>query len=167
MASRYILAAFLLLAASFAGSFAYAQESGMRSSTSGGSVDIVVNPVWSPNNNDSTKFQVTFLKPGTDTIQEHIDYNFVIKKDGQQVFTAAVPGQPLLHTVEGVTIPYKFESNGDYMIEVSVDGINFVPISTETATFEVNVTPEFPAGALVAVAAVMGAAVVLSRRFMR
>jgi hypothetical protein len=166
MASRYILAAFLLLAASFAGSFAYAQESGMRNSTTGGSVDVTVNPVWS-NNSDPTKFEVTFLKPGTDTIQEHIDYNFVIKKDGQQVFTAAVPGQPLLHTVEGVTIPYKFESNGDYMIEVSVDGINFVPISTETATFEVNVTPEFPAGALVAVAAVMGAAVVLSRRFMR
>lgn len=166
MASRYILAAFLL-AASFAGSFAYAQQPGMRSNTTGGSVDVLVNPIWGDDADPTTNFEVKFLRPGTDTIQEHIDYNFVIKKDGQQVFTAAVPGQPLLHTVEGVTIPYKFESNGDYTIEVSVDGINFVPISTETATFGVNVTPEFPAGALVAVAAVMGAAVVLSRRFMR
>jgi hypothetical protein len=167
MASKYILSAFVLLLAAFSATFAYAQQPGMRNSTTGGSVDVLINPMWPTDDSAPTNFEMKFLQPGTDTIQEHIDYNFVIKKDGQQVFTAALPGQPLLHTVEGVTIPYKFESNGDYTIEVSVSGINFVPISTETATFNVTVTPEFPAGALVAVAAVMGAAVVLSRRLKR
>lgn len=165
MATRYILAASLLLAATFAGSFAYAQEeSGMRDSTSGGSVDVVVTPIW-PNGTDATKFEVKFLKPGTDTIQEHIDYTFVIKKDGQQVFNAAPPGQALLHTVSGVTIPYKFEANGDYTIEISVNGINFIPISPETVTFGVHVTPEFPVGVIGAVAAAVGGVIVASRRF--
>jgi hypothetical protein len=165
MATRYIIATFLLLAATFAGSFAYAQESGMRDSTSGGSVDVMVTPIWSPNDTDPTKFEVKFLKPGTDTIQEHIDYTFVIKKDGQEVFNAAPPGQALLHTVEGVTIPYKFEGNGDYSIEISVDGINFVPISPENVTFGVHVTPEFPAGAFGVAAGLVGTVAALSRRF--
>jgi hypothetical protein len=168
MASSHILATLLLLIAAFAGTFAYAQESGMKDTTSGGSLDVMVTPTGSLDNNTPTDFKVEFLKPDTDTVQVHIDYNFVIKKDGQPVFTATPQGQALLHTAEGVvTIPYKFEDTGDYTVEVSVAGINFTPISPETATFDVTVTPEFPAGALVAVAAVMGAAVVLSRRLKR
>jgi hypothetical protein len=84
-----------------------------------------------------------------------------MKRDGQQqIFSAAAPlGQPSVHTVEGIVIipiptaPYKFPNNGDYSIEISVSGISFTPINTETATFLVTVTPEFPTGALAALAA--------------
>jgi hypothetical protein len=49
-------------------------------------------------------------------------------------------GQPLLHTAEGiVTIPFKFNSSGNYTLEVAVMGINFVPIRTEYASFDFNV----------------------------
>ena len=61
------------------------------------------------------------------------------------------------------TPPFKFPSNGDYSLEVSVEGINFVPINTEISTFDVKVTPEFPTGAIGAVAATMAGALVLAR----
>jgi hypothetical protein len=102
-------------------------------------------------------------------VQVHIDYGFVIKQGEREVFNAALQGQPLLHTAEGVvTIPpsnqtFKFPANGDYTIEVSMAGINFVPMNTETATFNIKVTPEFPAGALGVVAATMATAIVLAR----
>jgi hypothetical protein len=132
----------------------------MRASTSGNSLDILVEPRWGDGGKAS--FKVSFLRHGTNTLQEHVDYNFVImKKDGQQqIFSAAAPlGQPSVHTVEGIVIipiptaPYKFPNNGDYSIEISVSGISFTPINTETATFLVTVTPEFPTGALAALAA--------------
>lgn len=140
---------------------ANAQE-GMRSPLSGNSLDVLVEPTW--NNDGQASFKVSFLKPGSDTVQVHIDYNFVIMQGGQKVFSAVPPGQPLLHTAEGVVnIPYKFPSNGDYSIVISVEGINFIPMNTETATFNINVTPEFPTGTLAAVAAMMTTAIVLAR----
>ena len=146
---------------------AYAQNAtGMQQPTSGKSLDVRVDPTWSGNNQAS--FKVSFLKPGTNTVQQHIDYNFTIMKGGQKVFSAVPAGQPLLHTAEGVvTIPYTFQGgNGDYSIQVSVSGINFVPINTETATFPVTVTPEFPIGVVgVVMAAMIGAMAVLSRKF--
>jgi hypothetical protein len=161
MASSILVA--LLLAAVVASipAVARAQE-GMRTPLSGNSLDVLVEPTW---NDTQTNFKVSFLKPGTDTVQVHIDYGFVIKQGEQEVFNAAQQGQPLLHTADGVVnIPFKFPANGDYSIEVSVAGINFVPMNTETATFSVNVTPEFPVGAVGVVAALMTtAAIVLAR----
>src|SRR5919109_3920396 len=151
----FFLIALLLSAAtifSFTTAASYGQGE-MRTSTSGNSLDIRIEPRWSDGGKAS--FKVSFLRHGTNTLQEHVDYNFVImKKDGQQIFSAAAPlGQPSVHTVEGIvtipipTAPYKFPNNGDYSIEVSVSGISFTPINTETATFSVTVTPEFPTGA--------------------
>jgi hypothetical protein len=124
-----------------------------------------VEPTWG--DGSQATFKVSFLKPSADTIQQHIDYDFAIMKDGQKVFSAVPAGQPLLHTAEGVvTIPYTFQGNGDYSIQVSIAGINFVPISTETATFPIKVVPEFPIGVIgAAMAALIGATVVLSRKF--
>lgn len=147
---------------------AYSQE-GMRSTTSGNSLDVLVEPIWS--DDGQARFKVTFLEQGTDTVQVHVDYDLVVLQGDKQVFTAPKPqGQPLLHTAEGVVTipqvpqnPFKFPSNGDYSIVVSVSGINFIPMNTETATFDIAVTPEFPAGALGAVAAMMTTAIVLAR----
>jgi hypothetical protein len=168
MASRLLIA--LLLAATVAGfpAVAHAQE-GMRSPLSGNSLDVLVEPQWSDDGQAS--FKVSFLKHDTDTVQIHIDYGFVIKQGDQVVFNAALPGQPLLHTASGVVTipqsdqpPIKFPANGDYTIEISVAGINFTPMNTETATFNTTVTPEFPVGAVGVVAAFMTtAAIVLAR----
>jgi hypothetical protein len=164
MVSSVLIA--LLLAAVVAGvpAIAYAQEAGMNKPLSGNSLDVLLEPTLDPEDPHKQTFKVSFLRPGTTTVQVHIDYGFVVKQGDQVIFNAAQQGQPLLHTAEGVvTIPVNFPANGDYTIEVSVAGINFTPMNTETATFDIAVTPEFPAGALGAVAATMATVVVLAR----
>jgi hypothetical protein len=90
-------------------------------------------------------------------------------KNGQQVFSAAgQTGQPVLHNVEGtLTIPYTFQDNGDYTAQVFLAGTGIPAIPTdEEATFPITVTPEFPAGGILAVvlAASFTTAIVLSQR---
>ncbi len=140
---------------------------GMRQPTSGNnSLDVVVEPDWS---SDTTKFHVTFLEPGTDNVHAHQDYNFVIMKDGKEVYNAArsQPQSPsLLHNSEGtLTIPYKFQENGDYAIQITIYGLGLppIPIAEENATFQVKVTPEFPVGTVAAVVASLSGVVALSR----
>jgi hypothetical protein len=169
MTSSVFLIALLLSATIFSVTTASYGQDEMRASTSGNSLDILVEPRWSDGGKAS--FKVSFLRHGTDTLQVHVDYNFVIMKDGRQIFSAAAPlGQPSVHTVEGIVIipiptaPYKFPNNGDYSIEISVSGISFTPINTETASFSVTVTPEFPTGVLAALAAAfITSTVVLAR----
>jgi hypothetical protein len=167
MASSIFLIA-LLLAAVFSISLtaAHAQDAGMtKPINSKPSLDVRIEPQLS---GSEGKVKVSFLKQGTETVQQHIDYNVVAKdKDGKQIFSAAQGGQPTLHTAEGVvTIPVQFPGNGQYNIEVSVSGILFVPMNTETAMFSLNVTPEFPVGMVgVVMAALVGATVVLARKF--
>jgi hypothetical protein len=170
MASSILIALLLAAIAASVPAVAHAQE-GMRSPLSGNSLDVLVEPTWSDGGQAS--FKVSFLQPGSDTVQIHIDYNLVIRQDGQVVFRATPPGQPLLHTAEGVVMipppnqPYKFPSNGDYTIEVSVAGINFIPMSNETATFDVVVTPEFPPAALGGMAAVLVTTAIVLARYRR
>ncbi|MEM3159385.1 MAG: hypothetical protein QXJ74_01240 [Nitrososphaera sp.] len=149
-----LLAAALVPAAFLQPAFAQ----GMNQPSSGGSLDIEVDPQWGQD--AQAQIKVSFLQPGSQTVQEHIDYDVKIAdSSGNEVFSAAGQvNQPTLHTAEGVvTIPYKFEGNGDYTITVEMTGIQFIPITPETAEFPVNVTPEFPAGALSAVAVTAGA----------
>jgi len=118
---------------------------GMKKTTSGGTLDVVVQPSSEPvGHTGPTSFKVTFLQKGTDKVQPHIDYDFTITNNGKQVFQASQlagqPGKPL-HTAEGaVTIPYTFQSSGDYSINVPVYGILFNPIKPESADFSVKVS---------------------------
>lgn len=147
---------------------AYAE--GMRSPTSSNSVDVSVEPLSEAIvDTETTQFRVTFLEHGTDTVQPHIDYDFVIQKDGKHVFSAAgQTGQPYLHTNEGtVTIPYKFEEQGQYSIQVTISAIRFIPLDPETATFQVMVTPEFPFALLVAAAALTSVVIATTLRHLR
>lgn len=109
--------------------------------TDGGSVDVLVQPSPFPLTIGDSKFKVSFFQPSSETIQVHIDYDVVIKQSNKEIFRAsALTGQPLLHTAEGVvTIPFKFNSAGNYTLEVAVMGINFVPIRIEYASFDFNV----------------------------
>ena len=111
--------------------------------TDGNSLDIglQIQPFPITKNVDS-EFMIKFLQPSSQTVQVHVDYDFAITKNNNEVFRASsITGQPLLHTAEGtVKIPYKFTQDGEYSLQVSVMGINFIPIKTEQALFELKVS---------------------------
>src|SRR5215207_5664688 len=53
-----------------------------KTTTSGGTLDVRLEPSPNPiKSSQETKYKVTFLQKGTDTIQVHIDYDFIILKD--------------------------------------------------------------------------------------
>jgi hypothetical protein len=151
-------------------SAAYAQDGGMVKTTDKGTFDIRLAPAWSEGG--QATFTVSFLNPGTETVHEHQDYDFRILKDGQEVFSAAnQTGQAVLHNVEGtLTVPYTFQENGDYTIQVYLAGIGLPAIPTdEEATFSITVVPELPAAGILALtlAALMTTtSIVLARRRM-
>ena len=148
---------------------AYAQEGGMVKTTDKGTLDIRLAPAWS--DAGQATFTVSFLNPGTDTVHQHQDYDFrILKDDGQEVFSAArQTGQSVLHNVEGtLTVPYTFQENGDYTVQVFLAGTGIPAIPTdEEATFPITVAPEFPVGGgilAVVLAASLTTAIVLSQR---
>ena len=124
----------------------YAQTSGvaMNEVTSGGSLNVNLQP--SPSSvvkGSQTNLKVSFDQKGSSAVQPHIDYDPTIMKDGKQVFQASAlaghPNQPL-HTAEGVvTIPYTFQQQGGYVMNITVYGILFNPIRPETAEFPISV----------------------------
>lgn len=146
---------------------------GMRKSSSGGSIDVLVEPVWPENPDEQTQFKVSFLSPGTDNVEPHAWFDLkILDSDGKTVFsiTQAV-SQNVFHSAEGhVTVPVKLE-NGSYKIHVDVLGTpgspQFIPITTETVDFDINVVPEFPVGMLGLVAAVVSGTIVATRLKMK
>ena len=114
----------------------------VRSASDGGSLDVMVQASPFPLKTGDAKFKISFLQPSSETIQVHVDYDVVIRQANNELFRAsALTGQPLLHTAEGiVNIPYKFDNPGHYTLEVSVMGINFIPIRTENVKFDFDVS---------------------------
>jgi len=95
-----------------------------------------------PNTYEHTKLMISFLKPDTERIQQHIDYRVSVTKDGDYVFG---PMSRLLYTSPGtITIPVQFSENGSHMIHIEVEGILFQPIPLETAGFTINVGEALP-----------------------
>ncbi|HEX9678272.1 hypothetical protein [Nitrososphaera sp.] len=147
---------------------AYAQEgdNSMTKTTSKGSLDIRLEPIQISSH--QVQFKVSFLDPGTNNIHQHQDYDFKILKNEQEIFSAAKQyNQPLLHNVEGtITVPYTFEQNGGYAVELQILGTGYGPTvipTDENAVFSIQVTPEFPAGALFAIAAVTAGTIATAR----
>jgi hypothetical protein len=118
-------------------------SSDTKSATNGTSVhiDLQIKPFPVTKNVD-TQFMITFLQPSTQSVQVHVDYDLAISKMNSEVFRASSKtGQPLLHTAEGIVkIPYKFDQEGQYSVQISVMGINFIPIKTEQALFDLKVS---------------------------
>ena len=117
----------------------------IKSSTRRGALDVFLNASPQPVTNEAqTKFKVIFLEKGGNRIENHIDYDFVItnnreKKIFQASELAGQPGIPL-HSAEGiVTIPYTFQTSGDYSVNVTVYGINFSIIRPDSAGFPIKV----------------------------
>jgi hypothetical protein len=130
------------------GQISDAKESRLQNATSGSSLDVLLEPTPNPIkvNESSTKFKVSFLRPGNNALQEHVDFNLRIYDNNSRLFQATnSTGQPEipLHATEGVmTIPmlnYKFSKGGQYRIEIPVYGILFNPIRPEYANFTFNV----------------------------
>jgi hypothetical protein len=148
----------------------YAQDGGMVKTTDKGTLDVRLEPMWGEGG--QADFNVAFLNPGTDSLHEHQDYDIRILKDGQQVFSAAnQTGQAVLHNVEGTLIvPYTFQENGDYTIQVYLAGTGISPTipTDEEATFSITAVPELPAaGGILAVtlsALMITTSIVLARR---
>ena len=118
-------------------------SSDTKAATNGTSVDIDLQIKPFPvTKNVDTQFMVTFLQPSTQSVQVHVDYDLAISKMNSEVFRASSKtGQPLLHTAEGIVkIPYKFDQEGQYSVQISVLGINFIPIKTEQALFDLKVS---------------------------
>jgi hypothetical protein len=145
----------------------YAQNDGMVAKTSKGTLDVRLEQIWDPSADRKATFKVSFLNPGTNAIHQHQDYDFKILKDDTEVFSAAKQtGQAVIHNAEGtITVPYTFPENGDYTIQIVLAGTGIAPTipTDEEATFPIKVTPEFPMGALGAVAALMATTIVLAR----
>ena len=116
---------------------AFADEYDQIVSTSDGTLDVGIYTIPEvPNTTDPTKLKISFLKPGTDRIQEHIDYRVTVTKDGDYIFGPI----RLTHTSPGhVTIPVQFSENGLHMISIEVEGVLFTPIPVETASLTMNI----------------------------
>ena len=116
---------------------AFAVEYDQIISTSDETLDVGIYTIPEiPNTVEPTKLKISFLKPGTDRIQEHIDYRVTVTKDGDYVFGPTIR----LHTSPGhVTIPVQFSENGLHMISIEVEGVLFTPIPLETASFTMNI----------------------------
>lgn len=130
------------------GQISDANESRLQNATSGSSLDVLLEPTPYPAkvNESSTQFKVSFLRPGTNALQEHVDFNLRIYDNNSRVFQATnSTGQPEvpLHATDGVmTIPmlnYELSQGGEYRIEIPVYGILFNPIRPEYANFTINV----------------------------
>lgn len=114
--------------------------------TEGGSISVKLEPSPMPvKANTQTQSKVSFFEPNTETIQPHIDYDFIIidNSTGEPIYQASnqtgQSGIPI-HTAESiVTIPFTFSNPGDYAIRIPVYGILFNPIPPESATFAVHV----------------------------
>jgi hypothetical protein len=144
LSSALIVTTILSCSSSYFLSFAQTSDAPADTkTTSGGTLDVKLEPTPNPiKSGQETEYKFTFLKKGTDTVQVHVDYDFIIlKNNSTEVFRASQQtGQPLLHTTEGiVTIPFTIQEPGNYTIRVPVMGINFIPIATEDADFPVKV----------------------------
>ena len=134
----------VLLTTSSTSTFVQTSDAAMYKVTSGGSLNVILQPSPFPViKGTQTNLKVSFDQKGSSVLQPHVDYDLTIMKDGKQVFQlssqAGYPNQPL-HTTTGVVIiPYTFQQEGTYVINTTVYGILYNPITPESSQFTINV----------------------------
>lgn len=122
------------------------QQQRWMNSTSRGSLEVKLEAIPYPiESNKDMEFKVSFLKPNSSILQDNVDFNFIILKDGMRVFQASNhTDRPsvLLHTTNGsMTIPilnYKFNEEGPYLVQVPIYAILYNPIRPEYANFTIG-----------------------------
>jgi hypothetical protein len=123
------------------------QQQVWMNSTSRGSLDVKLEPMPYPiESNKDIEFKVSFLKPNSSILQDNVDFNFIILKDGKPVFQASNhTSKPsvLLHAANGsMTIPilnYKFNKEGSYLVQVPIYAILYNPIRPEYTNFTIGI----------------------------
>ena len=125
----------------------HTQQEILMNSTSRGSLEVKLEPIPYPiETNKDTEFKVSFLKPNSSILQEDIDFDFIILKDGKPVFQASNhTSRPsdLLHAANGyIIIPvlnYKFNNEDSYLVEIPIYAILYNPIRPEYANFTISI----------------------------
>ena len=141
-----VITLIIVLFYSITASLAFASDNTtvMRRLTNGSSLEVILAPLQKTPD-DEMQFRVGFLQPNKNKLQEHVDFNFIILKNGKEVFSASnQTGQPNipLHSIPGtMDIPiftYDFQESGEYTIKIPVIGILFNPINPEEAEFRIG-----------------------------
>lgn len=124
--------------------YATSNSTVIRSLTNASSLEVLLVPL-SNVSREEMHFRVGFLQPNTNQLQRHVDFNFIIIKDGKEVFRASNQtgqSQIPLHSIPGtMDIPlftYDFQKTGEYTIKIPVFGILFNPIMPEEAEFKIK-----------------------------
>jgi hypothetical protein len=113
----------------------------------------IVEIIWTPADigRDNT-FSIRFIEPETSAEIEEMEYNIIVYE---------ASGSQQLRRVDQTASEqrFSFEEPGSYTIRIDdIDGLG------ESASFPIQVTPEFPAGVLGVVAGLIGAIAILARR---
>ena len=96
---------------------------------------------WTPSvikSGENTLFKIIFIDKKSSKNQEHIDYSFTIKglDDNKVLYKNS-----LTHSAWGVEpASHKFNSTGNFMGEVGIQGVLFQPVSPQYSEFEIEVT---------------------------
>ena len=123
------------------------QQEILMNSTNRGSLEVKIEPIPYPiESNKDIEFKVSFLKSNSSILQDDIDFDFIILKDGKPVFQASNhtgKSSDLLHAANGyMTIPilnFKFNKEDSYLVEVPIYAILYNPIRPEYANFTISI----------------------------
>jgi hypothetical protein len=148
---RNAILAFALLSSLLACTQAAAQEQIVLESASDQGT-FMVEITWTPDDIGSTNtFDIRFIEPETGEEIEDIRYDFSIYGEGDR---------EILRRGETATRQeFTFEQPGSYEIRIDdIEGLG------EGVAIPIQVTPEFPLGAVALAAAALGAIIVAARR---
>jgi hypothetical protein len=103
--------------------------------------DIVLYISWTPStikSGEKAIFKIIFIDKKSSKNQEHIDYSFTIKDSTSD---KVLYKNSLTHSAWGVEpASHKFDSTGNFVGEVGIQGILFQPINSEYIEFEIQST---------------------------
>ena len=97
---------------------------------------------------ESSPIAIEFVNPRTERVQEHIDYSIMLTGEDQVIF-----GTALTHSSTGAIrgLSVLFPEEGEYTLEVAVEGILFNPIERQSALLSIPVARQ-GGGCLIATA---------------
>ncbi|MGI0012375.1 MAG: hypothetical protein ACREBU_02875 [Nitrososphaera sp.] len=115
----------------------------------------LIEMMWTPNEiGRDNSFLIRFVEPETGAEMEDMKYNLLVLQGENSVQKLRRVDQIATQQV------FRFDEPGPYTIKIEdIDGLG------EGAAFSINVTPEFPAGAILFVAAAIGVAALAGRRY--
>ena len=103
--------------------------------------DIDLSISWTPStikSGEKAIFKIIFIDKKSIKNQEHIDYSFTIK---DSTADKVLYKNSLTHSAWGVEpASHKFNSIGNFIGEVGIQGVLFQPVSPQSSEFEIEVT---------------------------